>query len=278
MSTVADDWVEGLVEANGTRIHYTRTGGEKPALVIAHGFFDDALCRTPLIRELEDDYDVIAYDARGHGRSDAPESGYGMDDRVADLVGVLDALAVDEAVLVGHSMGGSTVASTAARHPERVRGVVMIDPAGLLVLDEHRGEDDDAPDSDGDWPRDRILWWHDHSKAELLVEDDELADHVAAGDEELAELLADARLRLSQNVVAIAREGYPDPREVYPEIDVPALILKADADESERERHREIADLLPDGRLVHVDDAGHCVFRDQRAVATAALRSFLGGL
>jgi len=278
MSTVADDWAEGLVEANGTHVHYTRTGGEKPALVIAHGYFDDALCRTPLIRELEDDYDVIAYDARGHGRSDAPEDGYGMGDRVADLIGVLDALAVDEAILVGHSMGGSTVASTAARHPERVRGVVMIDPAGMLVLDEHRGEDDDTPDSDGDWPRDQILWWHDHSKAQLLVEDDELAGHVAAGDEELAALLADARLRLSQNAVEIAREGYPDPREVYPGVDAPALILKADADEEARERHREIADLLPDGRLVHVDDAGHCVFRDQRPVATEELRAFLDRL
>lgn len=275
MSTVADDWDEGIVETNGTRIHYTRTGGDGPALVIAHGYFDDALCRAPLIRELETDYDVIAYDARGHGRSDAPETGYGMDDRVADLIGVLDALGVDEAVLVGHSMGGSTVASTAAGHPDRVRGVVMIDPAGMLVLDDHRDGD---PDEAGEWARDQILWWHDHSKAELLVADDELADHVAAGDEELAELLADARLRLSQNAVAVAREGYPDPHEVYPEIEAPALILKADADERERERHRGIADALPDGRLVHVDGAGHCVFRDERAVATGELRAFLDRL
>ena len=275
MSTVADDWAEGLVEANGTHVHYTRTGGEKPALVIAHGYFDDALCRTPLIRELEDDYDVIAYDARGHGRSDAPEDGYGMGDRVADLIGVLDALAVDEAILVGHSMGGSTVASTAARHPERVRGVVMIDPAGMLVLDEHRGEDDDTPDSDGDWPRDRILWWHDHSKAELFEADEEIAGHAAAGDRDLASLLADARLRVSPNIAAVFEEGWLDPAERFPEITAPTLILRADVDERARDLDRERVDLIDDARLVHVDGAGHCVFRDRRETATRELRAFL---
>lgn len=263
-----DDWAEGLVETNGTRLHYTRTGGDGPPLVIAHGFFDDALCRTPLIRELETDYDVIGYDARGHGRSDAPESGYGIDDRVADLVGLLDALEISDAVLVGHSMGGSTVASAAASQPDRVREVVMIEPAGMLEIDSD-------PDDRVTEIRDRILWWHDHSKAELLIADDELRDHAEAGDEELAGWLAEARLRVSQRIVEIATAGYPDPGTVYPEVDVPALVLKADASDDQRARHREIVDGLPDGRLVHVDDAGHCVFRDQRSVATETLRAFL---
>lgn len=267
-----DDWTEGHVETNGTRIHYTRTGGAKPPLVIAHGYFDDALCRTPLIRELEAEWDVIAHDARAHGRSDAPADGYGIDDRVADLVGVLDALEIETAVLVGHSMGGSTVASTAARHPDRVRGVVMIDPAGMLLLDENRDGDPTA------WVRERLDVWQDRTKEELLAEDEELAAHVDAGEAELAELLADARLRLRPEIVETAREGYPDPEDVYPAIDVPALILKADAGEDERERHREIAALLGEGRLVHVDDAGHCVFRDQRTAATAELREFLAAL
>jgi len=274
----ADDWSEGDAETNGTRIHYIRTGGEKPPLVIAHGFFDDALCRAPLVRELEPEWDVIAYDARAHGRSAAPDNGYGIDDRVADLTGLLDALDVDDAVLVGHSMGGSTVASTAARHPDRVRSTVMIDPAGMLVVDEDH--DEAAADRDEDptaWVRERMAFWQTRTKEGLLADDDELAAHVEAGDEELAGLLADARLRLRPQIAEIAREGYPDPRDVYPEIDVPTLILKADADETERERHREIADLLPGGHLVHVDDAGHCVFRDQRATATAALRDFLDG-
>ena len=58
-------WTDGYVVANGIRIHYWRTGGAKPALVLAHGSSDDGLCWTNLAKELTDQYDVIMFDARG---------------------------------------------------------------------------------------------------------------------------------------------------------------------------------------------------------------------
>jgi len=61
--------------------------------------------------------------------------------------------------------------------------------------------------------------------------------------------------------------GLVDPTETYGDIEAPTLIVKADAEEAEREREREIAAYLPDGRIVHVDEAGHCVFWDERAGA-----------
>src|SRR5690349_13885858 len=63
-------WTDGYVVANGIRIHYWRTGGNKPALVMAHGSSDDALCWTNLAREFQDRYDIVMFDARGHGLSD----------------------------------------------------------------------------------------------------------------------------------------------------------------------------------------------------------------
>lgn len=56
---------------------------------------------------------------------------------------------------------------------------------------------------------------------------------------------------------------------------MPTLVLKADADEAEREREQEVADHLSNGRLVHVEDAGHCVLWDERERATEELRAFL---
>lgn len=261
-----DDWAEGRVEANGVELHYVRTGGEGPPLVVAHGVFDDGRCRVPLVRELADEYDVVAYDACGHGRSDAPEEGYWLADRVADLVGLVDALDLDDPYLFGHSMGGDTVAATAARHPGLPRAVVMVDPAGMLRSDE-------TPD---DWDvRAQIEWWHDHTKEELLEADEGLRAYVEDGREELASLLADARLRVSPNIAALFDADWVDPAETYPDIEAPTLILRADADEAGRERERDLAAHLPDGRLVHVDGAGHTVFRDARETATAALRRFL---
>ncbi|MFB6073461.1 MAG: alpha/beta fold hydrolase [Haloarculaceae archaeon] len=262
------DWTAGTVHANGIDQHYVRTGGDGPPLVIAHGVFDDGPCRTPLARDLADDYDVFLPDARGHGRSAAPESGYGAADRAADLLALLDALEIEDPILFGHSMGGDTVAAAAARRPDVPRAVVLEDPGAML---EPEGDRDDAVAS----AREQIEWWHDHTKAELLEADEELAGHVAAGEEELAARLADARLRVSPRVAGVFEHDLLDPGDVYPDVTAPTLVLKADADAEGRERDRERAAHFPDGRLVHVDDTGHCVLRDDRATATRELRTFL---
>lgn len=262
-------WEEGTVEANGIDVHYTRTGGDGPPIVIAHGVFDDGPCRTPLARDLADDYDVIMYDARGHGRTDAPETGYDIENRVADLVGLIEALGLEDPYLFGHSMGGDTVAATAARHPELPRAVVMEDPGAML---EH---DDDGREGVPAWARERIDRWNDSTKEELLVEDDELREHREAGKSELASLLADARLRVSQNVTGVFENDSISVSETYSAIEAPTLVIKADADEEGKRRDRERASHLTNGRLVHVEDTGHCVFRDDREAATRELRAFL---
>ena len=82
---------------------------------------------------------VVALDQRGHGRSDAPASGYAGDDFVADVVTVLDALGIDRALVAGHSLGGRNAWLAAARHPERVTGAVVVDyvpGVEQAVLDE----------------------------------------------------------------------------------------------------------------------------------------------
>ena len=270
------DWTEGFVAVDdGVRLHYTRAGGDGPPLVVAHGVFDDGRCRTPLARDFADDYDVICYDARGHGRSDAPESGYDADSRAADLVGLLDGLDVEHPVLLGHSMGGDTVLATAANYPDRPRAVVSVDPAGLLQHNAENRDDDGVGEAEIEGVRQQVLWWHDHSKAGLLRADDEISGHVEAGEAELASLLADARLRVSANVTEVFRSGWADPEDYYADIEVPTLVVRADVDAEARERDRASVDLIPDGELLHVDDAGHCVFRDQRAAATDRVRAFL---
>jgi len=74
---------------------------------------------------------VIAYDARGHGRSmPAPSSGdYTYEQLAGDLEAVLDAAEIDRAVLAGASMGAQTIAAFALRAPERVAGIMLITPA-----------------------------------------------------------------------------------------------------------------------------------------------------
>src|SRR5207244_10628335 len=97
------EWSSDDVDVNGVRIHYYRTGGDKPPAVLSHGATDNGLCWTRLARALEPDYDVIMPDARGHGLSDAPESGYTSADRAADLAALIEALRLLKPTVGGHS-------------------------------------------------------------------------------------------------------------------------------------------------------------------------------
>ncbi|SEW02435.1 alpha/beta fold hydrolase [Natrinema salifodinae] len=284
--TIPEGWTEGDVAVNGVRLHYYRSGGAGRPLVVAHGITADGRSRIPLVEPLADEYDVVTYDARGHGRSAAPDGGYTYSDMAADLVGLVDALGLagpdadPDPVLYGHSMGGTAVAVAAAENPALPHAVVLEDPELLLPLD---GETDDADDAPGDESDDvdvsamieRIRGRPAPSREALLTADSELQALVDAGRERLATLLADAYLDVDAAVEGVLAAERVDPADVFPEIEAPTLILKADADPESRTRHREAASHLPDGRLVHVDGAGHCVLREEPDRALEIIEEFL---
>ncbi|APW99333.1 alpha/beta hydrolase [Halobiforma lacisalsi AJ5] len=222
----------------------------------------------PLVSDLDAEYDVVAYDARGHGLSDAPPTGYSVADRIDDLLGLLEELGLESPVLLGHSTGGNTVMAAGARRPERPHAIVAIDPAGLLDLEPD-------PKVRERRTRERIEEWHELSVEELLSVEEGLQDLVATGNERLARLLTRARQRVHPRAAAVTRHGFADPEEIYPEIAAPTLVLRADGDERQRERDRTRCARLPNGRLYHVDGAGHTVVRDAREEATRAVLEFL---
>jgi pimeloyl-ACP methyl ester carboxylesterase len=101
-------------------------GGEPPALLL-HGIANYGRYWDLFAREIAGRLRLIAPDARGHGDSGKPVSGYEPEEFVADALAVLDAARVDRAVVVAHSMGGAHAMLLAARHPERVRSLVLVD-------------------------------------------------------------------------------------------------------------------------------------------------------
>jgi pimeloyl-ACP methyl ester carboxylesterase len=125
---------EYVIQSDGVDLSVSDEGDgpTHPAVVLLHGLTatrryvvmgSSALQRSG--------HRVIAYDARGHGRSaPAPEPGaYGYEELAGDLDAVLDGAGVDRVVLAGASMGGHTLLSYALAHPERVAGAVVITPA-----------------------------------------------------------------------------------------------------------------------------------------------------
>jgi esterase len=110
-------------------VYYDSGGGVagEPPIVLLHGVTFRAEDWENIFPRLGTRYRVIAYDARGHGKSGRAPS-YALDDLVGDLIHVLRDLAGAPAIVIGHSLGGATALVAAAREPSLVRGLVLEDP------------------------------------------------------------------------------------------------------------------------------------------------------
>lgn len=118
---------------DGTRLRIVDSG-RGTAVVFLHGFGASMYgWRKTLPPVAAAGYRVIAIDNRGFGFSDRPAHGYTNAEYARLIVALLDSLDISSAVLVGHSMGGAIAAEVALAHPNRVRGLVLIDAAGYGV-------------------------------------------------------------------------------------------------------------------------------------------------
>ncbi len=117
------------VDLGSHRLRVQVEGSGSPTLLCLHGLVDSAAIWDRLAPGLARRGRVIRLDQRAHGASEAPPGPYERADLVADVIGVLDALGVERALLVGHSMGGIVAMATALAKPERVAGLVLIGSA-----------------------------------------------------------------------------------------------------------------------------------------------------
>lgn len=115
------------ITVNGTRLRYV-VAGSGPALVLLHTLRTQLDMFQQVIPELATRFQVYALDYPGHGHSDAPNADYAAEFFVASVAGFLDWLNIQDAVLVGESIGGTIALLLAARRNPRVRGVVAVNP------------------------------------------------------------------------------------------------------------------------------------------------------
>jgi len=118
---------------DGTRLRMIDSGRGTPVVFI-HGIGASMYgWRYQLPVVVAAGYRAVAFDNRGFGFSDKPAHGYTNAAYAQLVTALLDSLGISSAVLVGHSMGGAIAAEVALRHPDRVRGLVLIDAAGYSV-------------------------------------------------------------------------------------------------------------------------------------------------
>jgi pimeloyl-ACP methyl ester carboxylesterase len=128
------------IHTGGQPLYYEDTGGTGPVVVFSHGLLMDHGMFAPQVAALSKKYRVISWDERGHGNTGDATAPFSYYDSAADLVGLLQQLSVQRAVLAGMSQGGYLSLRAALRYPQIVAGLILIDtqaqpedPAALPV-------------------------------------------------------------------------------------------------------------------------------------------------
>ena len=263
------EWTSGDVIANGVRRHYYRTGGDKPPLVLAHGFTDSALCWTRFAQALERDYDIVMVDARGHGLSEASDGGYNCENQASDLAGVIEALGLGKSAIMGHSMGAFTAATTAARYPQLVRCAILEDPPWGVRYEDPASTSERA---------ERAEQWRAHIVEAQTKTRDEI---IAAGKAESpswAEMewipWAKAKLQVDLKAFGLLDANWTPWQEIIEKITCPILLLYADAIVTP-ELAEEIASRWRTGKAVYAGKSGHDIRREQFEKTVETVTAFL---
>jgi N-formylmaleamate deformylase len=271
------DWIAGDIHANGIKIHYTRTGGSKPPVLLCHGATDNGLCWTPVALALEDNYDVIMPDSRWHGLSDGPAVGNSPDCQVEDLFGFVHALGLKKPVLMGHSMGASTVFQAASRYPDLARAIILEDPPFREpVQNENSGQ---AQPFIGRM-RQSLLEYKTMSRAALV---EMIHKQAPSWSEDELGPWADSKLQVSLNFVEMMknRPRPASPWEDLPKITCPVLLITADPEKGAiitPEIAQKAARVLPSLTVVNIPGAGHSIRREAFGPYMVAVKEFLASV
>jgi 3-oxoadipate enol-lactonase len=123
---------------NNQRIYFEDTGGDGPAVILAHGFLMDHEMFAPQVEALRDTYRVVTWDERGFGLTEFDGEPFSYWDSARDCLGLLDHLEIERAVVGGMSQGGFLSMRAALEAPERVRGLILLDTSTTLYTEEMR--------------------------------------------------------------------------------------------------------------------------------------------
>ena len=269
-------WQSDFVQVNGIRIHYTRTGGDKPALVLLHGITDNGLCWSRVAHALQNQYDIVMVDARGHGLSDKPENGYTSDHYAADFAGLIESLGLGQALLIGHSLGAISAATLTTNYPHLVRGTVLEDPPWR-----------DQSEAQAQMSPEQAVAWMANWRANLVTEQKLSAEEIIAAERKRSPAWhadefpdwAQAKLQVNPDVLGPNRLRAWD--DLTPKLVCPALLVTGDPTLGAIVTPglaSKICTANPKVVHTHIPNTGHSIRRENFDAFLAAVRPFLAEL
>ena len=250
-----------IVTDDGVRLHVLDEGGGPP-VVLLPGYGAAAQSWVLQVEALRGRFRVVAVDQRGHGRSDRPAHGHRISRYAADLRDVLDALRLDDVLLVGTSMGASVaLAYVDAFGCDRLRGLVLVDQTPKMV-------------NEGDWQLGfRGLTWDGVEPWVARFPDGVGGFHTMPEPAVLARLANGPEFSFDATRRLLLDHTCADWRDVLPRVSVPVTAMAG--------RHSPVwpwessqwmADAAPDGRLVVFERSGHFPMLEETDLFNDALR------
>jgi pimeloyl-ACP methyl ester carboxylesterase len=261
-----------MVEVNGVRLHVEDTAGPGVPVVFSHGLLLSTRLWDAQVESLRGRYRCIAYDHRGQGRSDVPsERSIGMDACAADAAALVEALGIGPCHFVGLSMGGFVGMRLAARRPELLRSVALLETSADPEPAENMGRYrllNTVARFVGPWAvADRVM---PILFGRSFLEDPERAAEVARW----KRLLSGNRRSIWRAVNGVVeRQGV---LEEMTKVRVPTMVLVGEEDlATVPAKSERIAAAIPGARLVRIPAAGHSSPVESPAAVTAALGAFI---
>ena len=115
------------IKVNDVELFYEEKGSGAEVMLFSHGYLMDHTMYDGQIEAFQDQFRCIAYDHRGHGRSEVITSSYGLDALVDDAIALIETLGIGPVHFVGMSTGGFVGLRIALRRPELLRSLILID-------------------------------------------------------------------------------------------------------------------------------------------------------
>jgi 3-oxoadipate enol-lactonase len=250
-------------------LYYEMSGEGEPVLLI-HGLGGSAQDWDRQIAAFRSSYRVIAFDLRGHGRSEKPIGPYTVAQFARDAAGLLGALGIDSAHVVGWSLGGMVAFQLAVDRPDLVRSLVVVNAMPEFHVRTYAER----------------LWLHQRQMTVRVLG----MRHFA---ETLAKQLFPKPSQKLQRRQMIERFSQNDPRaylasltagtqgwsvvEHLHEIRCPVVMITGDKDYTSAEQKAKYAAEMPDAHVLVVKDSRHATPADQPTAFNKAVRAFLAG-
>lgn len=292
---IPDGWSDGYAYVNGIRIHYyhAKPAQGKPVMVMVHGVTDIGLCWTTLALKLQDAYDIYMTDSRGHGLSDPFTASDNSETLIKDVVDFVHVMNFEKPILMGHSMGAATVMRVGAIYPDLAKAIIMLDPFIGNRSFRPAPQGRDTARNNQPTPVRQTTTGPDHLSINMFGSPEVL---VAQNNYRFEDLVATGHRQnpkwdsLDVYYWALSKKQYHGPysseegqamtgtmntADALAKIEVPALILKADAPPEVRKQNEEAAKVMKKGKLVHIDGAAHNLHHDQLAKTVEVLNEFL---